>query len=92
MWLAAAALRRPVTVFVILIALALTAMSAIRRMSIDIFPVMGIPVIYVVQPYGGVDPSQMEGFISSFYEYHFFTSPASRKWNHARSRGSHSSK
>ncbi|HLK16726.1 MAG TPA: efflux RND transporter permease subunit, partial [Fimbriimonadaceae bacterium] len=27
--------------------------------------------IYVAQPYGGVDPAQMEGFISYYYEYHF---------------------
>lgn len=71
MWLVTTALRRPITIMVILIALLLSAGIAIRKMSIDIFPVLGIPVIYVAQPYGGLDPSQMEGFISSYYEYHF---------------------
>jgi multidrug efflux pump subunit AcrB len=28
-------------------------------------------VIYVAQPYGGMDPSQMEGYLVYYYEYHF---------------------
>lgn len=71
MWLVTAALRRPISILVILIALALVSIAAMKKMPIDIFPVMGIPVVYVAQPYGGLDPSQMEGFISSYYEYHF---------------------
>src|SRR5207237_10215580 len=27
--------------------------------------------IYVTQPYGGMDPQQMEGFLTNYYEYHF---------------------
>src|SRR5207248_192776 len=30
-----------------------------------------VPVIYVAQPYGGMDPAQMEGFLVNYYEYHF---------------------
>jgi multidrug efflux pump subunit AcrB len=30
-----------------------------------------LPVIYVCQPYGGMDPAQMEGFLANYYEYHF---------------------
>src|SRR5690606_37833294 len=26
---------------------------------------------YVAQPYGGMDPAQMEGFLTYYYEYHF---------------------
>src|SRR3989454_3118252 len=37
----------------------------------DIFPALGIPTIYVAQPYGGMDPAQMEGFLTYYYEYHF---------------------
>jgi multidrug efflux pump subunit AcrB len=37
----------------------------------DIFPDLGVPVLYVAQPYGGMDPAQMEGFITNYYEYHF---------------------
>jgi multidrug efflux pump subunit AcrB len=71
MWLVTAALRRPITILVMVLALVLSAGLAIRKMPIDIFPVLGIPVVYLAQPYGGFDPSQMEGFISSYYEYHF---------------------
>jgi multidrug efflux pump subunit AcrB len=40
-------------------------------MAKDIFPTLGIPAIYVAQPYGGMDPSQMEGYLTYYYEYHF---------------------
>jgi multidrug efflux pump subunit AcrB len=71
MWLIRAALRRPVTVLVGVIALALTAVFAVSRMRADIFPDLDLPVIYVAQPYGGMSPAQMEGYITYYYEYHF---------------------
>lgn len=43
----------------------------LKRMAIDIFPSLNLPVIYVCQPYGGMDPAQMEGFLTNYYEYHF---------------------
>ena len=42
-----------------------------RGMEVDIFPSLNLPVIYVCQPYGGMDPAQMEGFLTNYYEYHF---------------------
>ena len=71
MWLIRAALRRPITVLVAVIAVALTAVFAVSRMRADIFPDLDLPVIYVAQPYGGMSPAQMEGFITYYYEYHF---------------------
>src|SRR5438270_8634194 len=71
MWLIRAALRRPITVIVIVAALALTSILALLRTRMDIFPNLDLPVIYVAQPYGGMSPQQMEGFISYYYEYHF---------------------
>jgi len=65
------ALRRPVTVVIALIAVALSAVLALQRMPMDIFPQVGDPVIYVSQPYGGMDPQQMEGYLTYYYEYHF---------------------
>jgi len=64
-------LRRPVTVLVAVLALAVFAWLAIGRMPADIFPNVGSPTIYVAQPYGGMDPSQMEGFVTYYFEYHF---------------------
>src|SRR6187549_1013973 len=71
MWLIRAALRRQFTVVVALLALGLLAGFAIRRMRADIFPDLDLPVIYVAQPYGGMSPQQMEGYITYYYEYHF---------------------
>ncbi len=65
------ALRRPLTVVVLVIAVALAAGLAIQRMSRDIFPALGVPTIYVAQPFGGMDPAQMEGYLTYRYEYHF---------------------
>lgn len=42
-----------------------------KGMEVDIFPRLNLPVIYVCQPYGGMDPAQMEGFLTNYYEYHF---------------------
>ncbi|MFN0122228.1 MAG: efflux RND transporter permease subunit [Blastocatellia bacterium] len=71
MWLINAALRRPFTILVLVIGMALTSVLAINRMPVDIFPNLNLPVIYVAQPYGGMDPAQMESFLISYYEYHF---------------------
>ncbi len=71
MWLIRAALRRPITVIVIVVALGLSSILALMRTRIDIFPDLNLPVIYVAQPYGGMSPQQMEGFIAYYYEYHF---------------------
>jgi multidrug efflux pump subunit AcrB len=64
-------LRRPLTVIVLVIAVALGAGIALQRMSRDIFPPLNVPTIYVAQPYGGMDPAQMEGYLTYRYEYHF---------------------
>src|SRR5450432_715536 len=71
MRLVLAALTRPLTVVVALIAVALCAVLAVQRMPVDIFPQVGDPAIYVAQPYGGMDPAQMEGYLTYYYEYHF---------------------
>jgi multidrug efflux pump subunit AcrB len=71
MRLVLAALSRPVTVVVALVAIALCALLAVERMPVDIFPQVGDPAIYVAQPYSGMDPAQMEGYLTYYYEYHF---------------------
>src|ERR687886_201542 len=71
MWLVLTAMRRPITILVAMLTIGLMAVIAIQRMKVDIFPQLGAPTIYVAQPYGGMDPSQMEGFLTYYYEYHF---------------------
>src|SRR5437879_10955491 len=71
MWLLRAALRRPLTIIVLVIAIALCSILAVVRMPVDIFPNLNLPVIYVAQPFGGMSPAQMEGYLVYYYEYHF---------------------
>src|SRR5947209_16730861 len=71
MWLVFTAMRRPITILVAVMSVALTSIMAIRQMKVDILPQLGAPAIYVAQPYGGMDPSQMEGYLTYYYEYHF---------------------
>jgi multidrug efflux pump subunit AcrB len=65
------AMRHPITVMVAIAAMVLGAVLAVFRMPIDIFPDLNTPIIYVAQPYGGMHPQQMEGFLTNYYEYHF---------------------
>src|SRR5881275_3172279 len=65
------AMRRPLTILVAVIAVALGSVLALRQMPRDIFPNLGIPTIYVAQPFAGMDPGQMEGYLTYYYEYHF---------------------
>src|SRR5258708_28489987 len=70
MRLVLAALTRPLAVIVVLIAILAGFIMSLGRMRTDIFPEVGNPVIYVAQPYGGMTPAQMEGFLTYYYEYH----------------------
>src|SRR5437762_6398670 len=65
------ALRHPVTLVVLVIAAVLGGLLAAARMPRHIFPDLGVPTLYVAQPYGGMDRAQMEGFITNYYKYHF---------------------
>lgn len=71
MKLITAALRHPVTILVSVIAICFFSFLSIRNAKVDIFPKLGLPVVYVAQPYGGLSPEQMEGLVTSYYEYHF---------------------
>src|SRR5262245_47054147 len=65
------ALRLPLSVVVLVFAVAFAAGRATQRMARDIVPALGVPTIYVAQPFGGMDPAQMEGYLTYRYEYHF---------------------
>ncbi len=64
-------LRKPVTIIVAVIAIVFFSVISIRTMPVDIFPKLGTPTIYVAQTYGGLSAEQLEGYITSYYEYHF---------------------
>jgi hypothetical protein len=58
------ALRRPISLLTMIVAAALAGLLALDRVSRDIFPDLGVPVLCVAQPYGSMDPAQIEGFIA----------------------------
>jgi multidrug efflux pump subunit AcrB len=59
------ALRRPVTVLVLFLAILIFSVMAIRTIPIDIFPKLNSPTIYVIEQYGGMSAQQMEGFFAT---------------------------
>jgi CzcA family heavy metal efflux pump len=65
------ALRKPVTILVLVLGILIFSVLAIRKSAVDIFPAINAPTIYVAQTYGGLSPQQVEGFVTSYYEYHF---------------------
>lgn len=65
------ALRKPISITVLVLGIIVFSVLAIRKSAIDIFPSINAPTIYVAETYGGLSPQQMEGFITSYYEYHF---------------------
>ena len=55
------ALRRPVSLVIAVVAVALAGFLALDRMARDIFPDLGVPLLYVAQPYGGLDRRRWKG-------------------------------
>lgn len=58
-------LKRPVTTVVLFIGLVLFGVISILTIPVDIFPKLNLPTIYVIEPYGGMSPRQMEGFFAT---------------------------
>jgi multidrug efflux pump subunit AcrB len=67
MGLIRSALRKPISVLVIVAGLFFFGVSAVRNIKIDIFPNLDLPVIYISHPYGGYTPTQMEAFFGKQY-------------------------
>ncbi len=67
MGLIKSALRKPITVLVIVAGVFFFGINAIRNIKIDIFPNLNLPVIYISHPFGGYTPSQMEGYFGKQY-------------------------
>lgn len=65
------ALRKPISVVVAVMGLLFFSVMSLFTIPVDIFPSLDLPTIYVVQPYGGMAPDQMDGFIATRYQDHF---------------------
>jgi CzcA family heavy metal efflux pump len=60
MWLVRLALRRPYTIAVSCLLIMLLGVLSLTRMTVDIFPVINIPVVVVVWNYPGLSAQDME--------------------------------
>src|ERR1700727_1729350 len=65
MSLVSGGLKKPIAVVVITLGVLLFSVLAIFTIPIDIFPKLNSPTIYVIEPYGGMSPQQMEGFFAT---------------------------
>lgn len=61
------ALRKPITILVLVAGLLFFGIKAVNDIKIDIFPQLDMPVIYVSHPFGGYTPQQMESFFAKQY-------------------------
>ena len=61
------ALRKPITILVLVAGLFFFGIKAVTSIKVDIFPKLDMPVIYVSHPFGGYTPAQMEVFFAKQY-------------------------
>lgn len=61
------ALRKPITILVLVAGLCFFGISAVKKIKIDIFPSLDLPVIYLSHPFSGYTPTQMEAFFGKNY-------------------------
>ncbi len=68
MWIVRLALDRPYTFVVLAPLILVLAPVVILSTPVDIFPNIDIPVIAVAWGYSGLNPEEMEGRITTFFE------------------------
>ena len=61
------ALRKPISILVLVAGLFFFGIGAIRDIKVDILPKMNLPVIYIAHPFGGYTPDQMEAYFAKNY-------------------------
>ena len=67
MGLIRSALRKPISILVVVMGLFFFGINAVRNIKVDIFPTLDLPVIYISHPYGGFTPTQMEAYFGKQY-------------------------
>ncbi|MES2133787.1 MAG: efflux RND transporter permease subunit [Bacteroidota bacterium] len=61
------ALRKPISILVLVAGLFFFGVTAVKDIKIDILPKMNLPVIYIAHPFGGYTPTQMETYFGKQY-------------------------
>lgn len=62
------ALRRPIAVIVLVMAIGYFSFFVVRKINVDIFPKIESPAIYIAMPYGGLTPAYMDGFMANEFQ------------------------
>src|SRR5271167_4760410 len=70
--MSAFAIRNPYFIVVICLIIAVVGVTSLKRMPVDMFPSMNIPVVVVATFYNGMPPEQIENDITGRFE-RFFT-------------------
>lgn len=61
------ALRKPISILVLVAGLFFFGIGAIKDIKVDILPKMNLPVIYLAHPFSGYTPDQMESYFAKNY-------------------------
>jgi multidrug efflux pump subunit AcrB len=61
------ALRKPITIMVLVAGLLFFGIKSATTIKVDIFPKLDLPVIYLSHPFSGYTPNQMEAMFSKQY-------------------------
>lgn len=62
------ALRRPIAIMVVVLAITAFSYNAIKNIKVDIFPEVELPALYIAMPYGGLSPAYMDGFMANEFQ------------------------
>lgn len=62
------ALRKPIAVMVVVMAIGYFSFLVVKKINVDIFPKIESPAIYIAMPYGGLTPSYMDGFMANEFQ------------------------
>lgn len=61
------ALRKPISIMVLVLGLLFFGIKATREIKVDILPELKLPVVYVAHSFNGFTPQQMEGYFTKMY-------------------------
>ncbi|MGM1430822.1 efflux RND transporter permease subunit [Sphingobacterium lactis] len=62
------ALRRPIAIIMVILAIAYFSWPVIKKIKVDIFPEIESPAFYIAMPYGGLSPAYMDGFMANEFQ------------------------
>ncbi|MFN0292739.1 efflux RND transporter permease subunit [Pedobacter helvus] len=62
------ALRKPIAIMVVVLAIAFFSYNTVKKINVDIFPEVELPAMYVAMPYGGLSPAYMDGFMANEFQ------------------------